>query len=119
MHSTKPVGDELGRLAADPVNGWPAGRTMSFYELRDHLNRQDFRTSYGEGFSEGGNRGIARAVEAAYWYHSRCGRERTAWNIAHFYRDASGRVAWRFREGTETLDQPSPTFQEAPPRPSA
>jgi len=46
---------------------------------------------------------LARLAEAAYWFFFNQGDVVTAGNIAMYYRDATGDVAWRFREAGTAL----------------
>ena len=67
--------------------------TMSGQELADHLNRNNFKTSYGTEFE--GARGTYTLIEATWrWVNNDLGLEDEASNIALAFVKPDGTHAW-------------------------
>jgi hypothetical protein len=69
------------------------GMIMSVEELADHLNRNNFKTSYDTPYE--GKRGTYRLVKATYdWVHEELGLPDDAGVVALAFRMNDGTPAW-------------------------
>jgi len=70
------------------------GMTMSGEELADHLNRNNFMTSYGTQYA--GKRGTYKLIKETWvWVHDELGLEDEADKIAHAFVKPDGSLPWK------------------------